>query len=105
MLSADARTEVFRRAACIVFTMQQLLMLMPMFRSSPLAAWVSGALPATVATLLVLAGARKRNAAVLIAAAAMFVAAVVFNTVVSDYSKRLLGTRSVMSLEWWCSDD
>lgn len=100
MLRADAHTEVFRpclRAAWFVFAMQHLLM--PIIRASPAAPWMSGGLPATFAILLVLAGARKRSGAILVGAAAVFVAAIVLKIVVTESSQRVAGRHSVVSLE------
>lgn len=102
MLRADAHTEVFRpclRAAWFVFAMQHLLILMPIIRASPAAPWMSGGLPATFAILLVLAGARKRSGAILVGAAAVFVAAIVLKIVVTESSQRVAGRHSVVSLE------
>jgi hypothetical protein len=86
----------FLRAAWIVFAVQHVLNLVLLnVRTSP-AVWASSILTGSFATLLIVAGAKRRTARVLAIAAAVFVGAMIVRIVVTGYARRVLSGHSVV---------
>jgi hypothetical protein len=93
---AFASHDRFLRSAWIVFAVQHVLNLAPHDIRTPPVAWASSILTGIFATLLIVAGARRRSARALVVAAAVFVGAVILSIAATAYVKRVRNGYSVV---------
>ena len=87
------------RAAWIVFAAEHLLLSVRQFGESTIAPWVATVASALFAVIVLAAGARRRRSRELALAAAIFIASTGFQMGLTEWSKRLRGVRSVVSLQ------
>jgi hypothetical protein len=101
VLLAYRLKSVLLRSAWIVFAAAHLLLSIRQFGESAVAPWVATSASALFALIVVAAGARRRTSRELALAVAIFIAATGFQMGLTEWSKRLRGVHSVVSLQVW----
>jgi len=99
VLLAYRLQNLLLRASWIVFAAEHLLLSIRQFGESAVAPWVATSASALFALIVVAAGARRRTSRELALAVAIFIAAIGFQMGVTEWSKRLRGAHSVVSLQ------
>jgi hypothetical protein len=88
------------RAAWFVFAIQHLLNALAAVLPSWSGVWGANVLTGLFAVLLIIAGARRRPARVLVVAIAVFVAAAALRIIATNYAKRVRNGYSVISCDF-----
>ena len=101
VLLAYRLRNVLLRSAWIVFAAEHLLLSIRQFGESAVAPWLATVASALFALIVVTAGARRRTSRELAVAVAIFIAATGFQMGLTEWSKRLRGVHSVVSLQVW----
>jgi len=91
--------SILLRSAWIVFASEHLLLSARPFGDSAVAPWLAITASTAFALILVIAGARRRTSRALALAVAIFMASVGLQMGLTEWSKRLRGFHSVVSLQ------